>query len=227
MPEFQTQNALVLSVRALGEKSFMLSLFTKEAGKHLGVIKRKTPPDIASFIDARWQARLIEQCGSYYIEDYRPFASAFLDDKKRLATLSCICYLLDKLLPERQENPYLYEQTLFVLDYLDTADFLKNYVFWELNLLSHLGFGLDFSDCAGGGDKNNLAFVSPNTGRAVSLEKGIPYQEKLLKLPQFLWKDNVPVTQKDLQQALTLTGFFLYHKAGVQPLPALRDLLLR
>lgn len=225
MPEFKTQEALVLSVRPLGERSYILSLFTQEHGKHLGVIRCKTPPDIASFVYTRWQARLPEQMGHYYLEDCYSFAASFLEDKKRLACLSCICTLLDKLLPERQSNLFLYQQTIcFLKEQLEQSDFIENYVRWEVELLSILGFGLDLTECAGGGNSNNLCYVSPKSGRAVSAEKGEPYQNKLLNLPAFLWK-NTQATPTDLKQGLDLTAFFLIHHAGLKQLPLLRTCL--
>ena len=64
MPDFKTQNALVLSTRRLGERSFVISLFTRDNGRHLGVLQKKEPPQIGSFVEGRWQARLIDQLGS-------------------------------------------------------------------------------------------------------------------------------------------------------------------
>ena len=85
---------------------------------------------------------------------------------------------------------------------------MKKYVLFELKLLSALGFGLDTSACAGGGDKNNLAYISPKTGRAVSKEKGAPYRDKLLPLPAFIWKQ-APATADDLRKGFALTAHFL------------------
>ena len=41
MPEFTCQNAIVLGAKPLGENTFIITLFTREQGKHLGVIKKK------------------------------------------------------------------------------------------------------------------------------------------------------------------------------------------
>ncbi len=225
MPEFKTQNALVLSTRPLGERSYIVSIFTQENGRHLGALKRKSAPDIGSFINTRWQARLPEQMGSFYPEDIKCYASGFLDDRKRLACISCVCALLDKLLPERQHFEVLYTQTMDFLTTLDKPDFVARYIHWELDLLSALGFGLDFSCCAGGGDATQLAYVSPKTGHAISLEKGEPYKNKLLILPAFLWQNEVP-SVLDLHKGLALTGFFLLHHAMLPHLPVTRQSLM-
>ncbi len=225
MPSFKTQKALLLHVRALGEKSYLLSLFTPEKGRYVGVTKTKNIPDIASFIDARWQARLEEQTGTYYLDGISSFAVNFLDDKKRLAVLSSVCELLHQLLPERQLFKKLYDETILLFDLLEEKRFLEDYLRWEITLLQSIGFGLDFSACAGGGDASDLAYVSPKTGRAVSREKGFPYQDKLLNLPRFMWQPNVTATYDDLLKGFALTTYFLTIHAGIHHLPLSRERL--
>ena len=60
---------------------------------------------------------------------------------------------------------------------------------WECGLLAALGFGLDLARCAATGATDDLAYVSPRSGRAVSRAAGVPYHDKLLPLPGFLWRD--------------------------------------
>ncbi len=222
MPDFYAENALVLSSRLLGDKKFIVSLFTKEKGRHLGVVKKKSPPMTASFLTVRWQARLQEQLGVFYIEDEKSSNLAFLEDSKRLNALSSLCYLLDVLLPEREIYQQLFDETMDFLSHLDENDFQQRYIVWEIALLEALGFGLDLTKCAGGGDSNDLAYVSPKSGRAVSRQMGLPYQDKLLPLPPFLVK-NIPVEEKMIFQGLNLTGYFLLHYAGLKNLPVLRS----
>lgn len=222
MPDFYAENALVLSSRLLGDKKFIVSLFTREKGRHLGVVKKKSPPMTAAFLTVRWQARLQEQLGVFYIEDEKSANLAFLEDSKRLNVLSSLCYLLDVLLPEREAYQQLFDETMDFLAHLDENDFQQRYVMWEIALLEALGFGLDLTKCAGGGDANDLAYVSPKSGRAVSRQMGLPYQDKLLPLPPFLVK-NVPIDEKMIFQGLNLTGYFLLHYAGLKSLPVLRS----
>ena len=223
MPEFTTSNAIVLSSKPLGEAAFIVSLFTADNGRHLGVIKKKHPPEIGTLCQATWKARLSDQLGSFYLEETKGYAPLLLDDMPRLNVLANLCATLDKSLPERQLYPELHAQTLNFLDALEQKDFYENYVRFEVALLSALGFALDFSECAGGGDKNDLAYISPKTGRAVSREKGRPYHDKLLKLPKFVWQD-APASPEDLADGLALTGHFLYSHLG--SLPSTRSRIL-
>src|SRR2546421_355608 len=61
---------------------------------------------------------------------------------------------------------------------------------WELGLLDELGFGLDLSRCAATGRRDDLAFVSPKSGKAVSAEAGEPFRDRLFRLPSFLQGGN-------------------------------------
>ena len=83
------------------------------------------------------------------------------------------------------------------------------YVRLELGLLQELGFGLDLEKCAATGETEDLAFVSPRTGRAVSRAAAEPYKGKLLPLPAFLSTGGLPADPEELRQGLDLTGFFL------------------
>ena len=55
-------------------------------------------------------------------------------------------------------------------------DFMENYVSWEMGMLTELGFGLDLSACAATGSKDQLIYVSPKSGQAVSKSAGKPHQ---------------------------------------------------
>ena len=81
---------------------------------------------------------------------------------------------------------------------------------FELALLAELGFGLDLATCAGGGVADDLAYVSPKSGRAVSRQVGEPWKDKLLRLPEFLLDAGAqPALPHDVVDAFALTGFFL------------------
>ena len=216
MPEFTSSNAIILSAKPLGENTFIISLFTSENGRHLGVLKRKHPPEIGTLCHVIWKARLTDQLGTFYLEETQAYAPLLLDDMARLNVLSNLCATLDKVLPERQIYSNLHQQVLDFLETIFQPDFYQNYILFEVQLLEALGFALDMSDCAGGGDRNNLAYISPKTGRAISQEKGKPYHDKLLKLPRFFWQ-KASVSPEDLINGLTLTGYFLQQHLGSLP----------
>jgi DNA repair protein RecO (recombination protein O) len=76
-----------------------------------------------------------------------------------------------------------------------------------------LGFGLDLSRCASTGATDNLVYVSPRTGRAVSLAAGDPYKDRLFVLPSFLLAtQNVTPGHAEVAAGLRLTGHFLLER---------------
>ena len=223
MPDWQ-DSGLILGARRHGENAVIVSAFTPTYGRHLGLIHSKRLPLAGSIAELKWHARLPEHLGNYKLEITDPLSARYLSDHKRLACLSSLCALLDEALPEREPMPEFYQAVCYFLSDLDSENWLMQYIRLELLLLTDLGFGLDLTKCAGGGDANNLAYVSPKTGRAVSREKGDPYREKLLPLPRFLWQATDSASPQELGQGLHLVGYFL--SRHVKELPLTRIQLL-
>ena len=116
---------------------------------------------------------------------------------------------LAQMLPEREPHPRLYEAAHVVLSQMeDDAVWPALLVRWEMGLLDELGFGLDLSRCASTGQLDDLSYVSPRTGRAVSQAAGLPYREKLFHLPAFL-NGATGFAVSDVLDGFKLTGFFL------------------
>jgi DNA repair protein RecO (recombination protein O) len=96
-----------------------------------------------------------------------------------------------------------------------------------LAVLNDLGFGLDLTECAATGVRDDLAFVSPKTGRAVCRAAGLPWADKMLALPPFLAAGAIEAADgESLASAFRLTGFFLhrhvYEPRGIE-IAAARD----
>ena len=106
---------------------------------------------------------------------------------------------------------------------------LPDYVRWELELLTELGFGLDLTSCAATGGVDELVYVSPKSGRAVSRAGGADWADRLLPLPAFLLGDGEPSLDEVLS-GLRLTGYFLANRVapalGKERLPEARDRFL-
>src|SRR5262245_57996151 len=211
-----SDEGVILSVRAHGEAGAVLEVFTREHGRHLGLVhggrSRKLRPilQIGNYVDASWKARLADHLGHFTIELRKGFAAQVMDDAAALAALTSMAALA-RLLPERDPHPNLFEVSLFVLGFLDDrAMWPALIVRWELVLLEELGFGLDLSSCAATGKTTDLIYVSPKSGRAVSAEAGEPYKGRLLALPAFLRGSATgTVTEDDVRAGFALTGHFL------------------
>ncbi|MBO0763426.1 MAG: DNA repair protein RecO [Hyphomicrobiaceae bacterium] len=214
-----SDEGVVLSVRPHGETAAVLELFTHTHGRHLGLVhggrSRKLRPVLqtGNHINATWKARLADNLGHFNVELRRGFAALLMEDAAALAAMTSMAALA-RLLPERDPHPSLFEITLFVLGYLDDrAVWPALMVRWELALLDELGFGLDLARCAATGETQNLIYVSPKSGRAVSAEAGGPYKERLLVLPSFLRGTAGVVGREEILAGLALTGHFLEARA--------------
>jgi DNA repair protein RecO (recombination protein O) len=148
--------------------------------------------------------------GNYQCELSRARAAGVLDDPLRLAALQAACATMEAALPERHPYPRLFQSLNTLLDTVHSDDtWLAAYVRWEVTVLGELGFGLDLGTCAVTGQAEDLAFVSPRTGRAVSRDAARPYQDKLLILPKFLITSGVSAPPEDVLAGFRLTGWFL------------------
>jgi DNA repair protein RecO (recombination protein O) len=211
--------AFVLGTRRHGENALIVELLTREHGRHAGLVRGGQSPRRRALLQpgnevaARWRGRLAEHIGTLDCELIAAHAARLLDDADRLAALNSAVALLLAALPEREPHADCHALFAALLHSLETGTewtgWARAYVVWECNLLAAVGFGLDLARCAVSGTNQDLAYVSPRTGRAVSRETGAPYRERLLPLPLFLWRPEAPADAADIVAGLTLTRHFL------------------
>lgn len=232
-----TDEGFVLSVRKHGESAAIVTLLTRDNGRHAGLVRgggsrrARGVYQAGNLVSARWRARLDEHLGTYSCELLRPYAAQLLGEPLQLLAMASAAATLDRLLPERAPHPEAFDAFGAVLETLRTEDaWLKDFVRWELSLLSTLGYGLDLSRCAATGVVENLIYVSPRSGRAVSAAAGKPWRGKLLKLPSFLAREEARVgALSEIADGLALTGHFLARCAketAARPLPEARARLI-
>jgi DNA repair protein RecO (recombination protein O) len=224
---------IILSQRSWNDSHAIVSIFTVNHGRHLGLIRPSKQPSAkaqlqpGNSVQALWQGRLSEHLGRWQLEAENIAWTQLLKMPKRLAALSSACGLLDKALPERHPYANLYEFFESFIKTLPTNDdWQRTYLKFELELLSTLGFGLTLDFCSVTKTTEKLVYVSPKTGHAVCEEVGRPYADRLLKLPPFLLNDQRPYETEDLRQAFHLTGYFLHrHIFENKELPPTRQQL--
>jgi DNA repair protein RecO (recombination protein O) len=230
-----SDEGIFLGGKPLGEAGLIAEILTLEHGRHLGLVRggrsRRIRPTLqpGNLVRVTWRARLSEHLGGFNVELMEANGARVLDDPRALAAIGTLGELI-KLLPERDPHPELYATTLHVLRSFGEADIWPALlVYWEYQLLQELGFGLDLSSCAATGVLEDLVYVSPRSGRAVSREAGAPYGDKLLALPGFLLNESAPLRETDIAAGFALTGFFL-ERDVLEPhglkLPSARERLL-
>ncbi len=214
-----TDEGIVLGVKRYGETSVILELMTLERGRHLGLVRGGAGSRLRGVLQpgnslrATWRARLDDHLGNYAVEGINLRAAAFLGAAHAVHGVTHLAALC-RLLAEREPHARIHAALEAILDCLDDAAAVAPLIaHFELDFLAELGFGLDLYSCAATGATDDLIYVSPRSGRAVSRAAGEPYRDKLMRLPAFLHTDAEKASAADLADAYALTGFFLERHA--------------
>lgn len=225
--------AIILGIKRHGETSVIAEVMTRDRGRHLGLVRsgrsRAMQPVLqaGNEVDVVWRARLDEHLGEFKIEPLRLRAARLMEAATSVYGIQAMGALL-RLLPERDPHPHLYEALDVILENLhDPTDAGELFVRFELAVLNDLGYGLDLAECAATGTREDLAYVSPKSGRAVCRSAGAPWADRMLALPPFLLIGHSAAADRDsLAAAFRLTGFFLhrhvYEPRGIE-VAAARD----
>jgi len=210
-----SDEGIFLTAKPLGEANAVAEILTPAHGRHLGLVRggrsRRMRPLLqpGNLLRVTWRARLSEHLGGFNLELIEAHGARVLDDARALAAIGSFSGLA-RLLPERDPHPELYAAMLHILRSLgDASAWPALLVRWELRLLQELGFGLDLSECAASGVDDDLIYVSPRSGRAVSRDAGQLFRNRLLTLPGFLLDDSAPADAVDIVAGFALTGHFL------------------
>jgi DNA repair protein RecO (recombination protein O) len=211
-----SDDAFVLAARAHGESGAIVDLLTVSHGRWVahvaGGASRRMRPFLqpGARVAASYRSRTSEQMGSAVLEPLGEGPSALFDDPVALAGLAAAAAVAQGALPEREPHPgafHAFEALAAAL--VDVDVWPAVFVRFEAGLLEDLGFGLDLSRCAATGGADDLVWVSPRTGRAVSRAAGEPYRDRLLGLPPFLLSAQGGLSAGDVEAGLLLTGHFL------------------
>jgi DNA repair protein RecO (recombination protein O) len=207
---------LILGTRDHGETSLIVEAMTRAHGRHFGLVRGGRPKRLrpalqpGTHAEIVWRARLDEHLGTFSLEPVKTRTAALLASAEALHAIRLVTALL-RLAAERDPHPKLYERATEIAeligDGIGIAPFLIRF---EAEILAQMGFGLDLSCCAATGDTDDLVYVSPRSGRAVSRAAGEPYKSRLLPLPGFLLSGSTNIaSQSDIRDGFKLTGYFL------------------
>ena len=211
-----SDEGIVINTKRYGENRLIASVLTLNHGRHLGLLRQNPKINYAfqpgCLVSVRWNARLEEHLGHWTHDTiYSPLAEV-LNDSLLLAALSSACALIEISLPERQSHRDIYQSFKQFIYALSTPLWPDAYIFLEHTLLANAGIKLDFHQCAVTGSTDNLIYLSPRSGRAVSRDIGAPYHDKLLTLPSFLtqsFDQSATRPSEDILKALEMMENFL------------------
>ncbi|MFC3069848.1 DNA repair protein RecO [Phenylobacterium soli] len=213
--EFE-DDAFVLAARAHGETGAVVELLTERHGRHAAFVAGGASKKMRPFLQAgapvlvRYRARTSDQLGAAQLEPVGEGPAALFDEPLALAGLSAAAAVAAGALPEREPHPGAYLAFQALSQALTVPEIWPAvFVRFEAGLLQELGFGLDLSKCAATGSTDDLVYVSPRTGRAVSRAAGEPYKDRLLTLPPFLLSAQSRLAPGDVAAGLALTAHFL------------------
>lgn len=205
-------------MRAHGEHGAILRALTPEAGLVAGYVRggrsRRLRPILmpGNLIALELRARTEEQLGGATVELLESRAP-LLGEPLAAAAIEWVTSLTAATLPESQPYPALYSALSAVLDAIGVASSARQWAAalarYELLLLAELGFGLNLDECVVTGSPDNLAFISPKSGGAVSIGAAVGYEERLFRLPPFLRGQETGPPLGDVLDGLVITGHFL------------------
>ncbi len=215
-----TSEAIIIKQQQFNDDKLLCWLFSSNHGVYKGLLslnkKTRNQVQLGNIVHATWRARLEEHLGSYYCELLRPLSMAVINDKLKLNSVLSLCSILSTCLPERTLESKIYDDSIsYLLSLKDHEHWLTEYIKLELSILQELGYGLSLDACADTGSKEDLYYISPKTGRAVSRSSGEPYHDKLLLLPSFLINETA-ASEQDIKNALKINKHFIY-KTFYQP----------
>jgi DNA repair protein RecO (recombination protein O) len=213
--EFE-DDAFVLAARAHGETGAIVDLLTAEHGRYAAHVAGGASRRMRAYLQAgsrvrlAYRARVSDQLGSAALEPVGEGPSALFDDPLALAGLAAAAAVAAGALPEREPHPGAFLAFEALSGALARTELWPAvFVRYEAGLLQDLGFGLDLSKCAATGAVDDLAYVSPRTGRAVSRQAAEPYKDRLLPLPAFMLSAQARLEAGDVGAGLDITAHFL------------------
>ena len=209
-----TDQGIVLGTRRHGEANAIVEVMTRDHGRHLGLVRGGSGSRLrpllqpGNTLQVVWRARLDEHLGHYTVEALHLHGASQLAAAHVVYGVTHLAALC-RLLPERDPHPEVHDHLAAMLEHLDDPMIAATeMVRFELQMLVELGFGLDLASCAATGAADDLGYVSPKSGRAVSRAAAAPWQDRLFRLPAFL-SDAIAPPPDDIADGFELTGYFL------------------
>lgn len=212
-----TDEAIILSANKFGENSGIITVLTENHGIYKGLVRGVSGKNnrgiyqVGNIVEMVWRARLSEQLGNLSAGLVCSGSGMAMDNPIKLAALSSLSATIEAALQERDPAPTIFGYFKLFINHIrmENDEWQKTYILLEMELLGQLGYGLDLSVCAASNTRDDLVYVSPKSGRAVCRQAGLPYHDKMLKLPPFLLNNTEKYTEAHIKEGIILCSYFL------------------
>ena len=194
----------LISKNRYSENSLIAEIFTKDWGKISGIIFGGTSKKIKNYLQignrlhVNYSSKSDNRIGYFKIEILNAYSPLYFDHKQKLSCITSATNLIKILTADSQSNIKVYQiiENLFLI--LNDQDWLKKYIFWELDLLKVLGFDLELEN-----------LVEKDTFENKTVYYASSSSEKKY-VPNFLIDKDIEVSDlKTLLNGLKLVGDYL------------------
>ena len=134
------------------ENSLIADVFTKDHGKVTGIIFGGTSKKIKNYLQignkifVNFNSKTEKKIGYFKVEINQALSPLYFDDQKKLLCITSAMHIIRLLTAESQKNIKIYELIEKFYTILESNNWIKNYIFWELELFKHLGYDLEFDN---------------------------------------------------------------------------------
>ena len=142
----------LLSKNRYSENSLMAEFFTKDHGKVSGIIFGGTSKKIKNYLQignkiyTSYNSKSENRVGYFKIEIHQALSPFYFDNQQKLSCISSAMHLVKLLTAASQKNLTIYNLIENFYTILGNENWIKNYIFWELELFKILGYQLEFSE---------------------------------------------------------------------------------
>ena len=194
----------LISKNRYSENSLIAEIYTKNRGKVSGIIFGGTSKKIKNYLQignklhVNYNSKSETRIGYFKIEILNAYSPLYFDHKQKLSCITSATNLIKILTAESQANIKVYQiiENLFLI--LKDQDWLKKYIFWELDLLKLLGYDLELEN-----------LVEKDTVENKTIYYASSSKEKKF-VPNFLIEKDLEVNDiKILLNGLKLVGDYL------------------
>ena len=142
----------LISKNRYSENSLIAELYTKDHGKISGIIFGGTSKKIKNYLQignrlhVNYNSKSDNRIGYFKVEILNAYSPLYFDHKQKLSCITSATNLIKVLTAEAQTNIQIYKIIKNIFLILKDKDWLKKYIFWELDLLKLLGYDLELEN---------------------------------------------------------------------------------